>query len=280
MAQKDFTLKIPDENRHIRLRFNPAKNSEHQLQQLIIIATGLYSHMDKKSQSRLAKSYQQAGFSTLQFNFMGHGEGENKSDGKIENITLSSSIKDIKTVWDYSKGLPNIDTEHSVISANSYGGLISLLALEKNLISPESMVLVAPFSLDKFKPWVLPLRLISKLMPDKVSQILKLPVPNNLLSDFLKHHTNGMTKKDMLGSTAVHFFIGSRDNVSSPKDIKKWCRIFNSQTPSRTPFVDNTQAHCTVYKDVPHFKIPESVQKDITDRSIDFIKKTREIRSI
>ena len=276
----EFNLKVPNESRHIRLRLSVPNIASHQLRQLIIIATGLHSHMDKKSQVTTAESYQKAGFATLQFNFMGHGEQQNKSDGKIENVTMSSSLADLKTVWDYTQRLPeDIDSKHISISANSYGALISLMALEEKLISPDSMVLIAPFSLDKFRPWVLPLHLITKFMPDKVEKILKLPISAAMLTDFLRKHTKGMTKKDLLGHTAVRFFVGSADRISSLTDVQKWCRVFNAHTPADYPFVDNTQANYTVYEGVPHFNIPEQVQRDITTRSINFIRKTLEINT-
>ena len=276
---ENLKLKIPNEQRHISIRLSQPNGAIRQLRQLIIIATGLHSHMDKESQLETAETYQQAGFTTLQFNFMGHGEGQNKSEGEIKDLTLSSSIKDMKTVWDYSTHIPNIDPENTAINANSYGALISLLALEKGLIEPESMTLVAPFSLDKFKRWVLPLRLLLKLMPNKISKVLNLPVSSTMLVDFLKNHTHGMTKKDLLGSTAVHFFVGAEDTISSKSDIKRWCETFNSHTPSHTPFIDGIQSHCTVYEGVPHFKIPPSVHNDIMVKSINFIRKTRDIRS-
>ena len=69
----EFNLPIPNEHRNIRLRFvHPAKKSKN-LPQLIIIATGLYSQMDKTSQVKLAEDFQRAGFATLQFNFMALG---------------------------------------------------------------------------------------------------------------------------------------------------------------------------------------------------------------
>lgn len=276
---ENLKLEVPNEQRHINARLTYSKD-DFKSQQLIIIATGLYSHMDKLSQLKITESYQKAGFSTLQFNFMGHGEGQNKSGGEIKNLTLSSSIKDIKTVWDYSQNLSNIDTKSIAIGANSYGALISLLALEKRLISPESMVLVAPFSLDKFKPWIIPLGLISKLMPNTmISKILKLPISSLTIRDFLKYHRQAMTKKDLLGSTAVHFFVGDKDKISSPMDVKKWCHSFNDNSFSNSSFVDGVQAHCIVYEDVLHFEIPQKVQSDITKRSISFIKKTHDIKS-
>lgn len=279
MVVQNLKLKIPDEERHVVARLNYAENNVYKLQQLIIIATGLYSHMDKESQIKIADSYQQAGFATLQFNFMGHGENQNKSEGEIKDLTLSSSIKDIKTVWDYSTHLQNIDTNCIAINANSYGALISLLALEKRLITPETMVLVAPYSFDKFKPWILPLSLLAKLMPDKIAQILKLPVSSPMVCDFLKHHKHSMRKKDLLGSTAVHFFVGADDKISSPRDVKKWCKTFNANTSPDIPFVDNVQAHCSIYDNVPHFEIPQPVQEDIATKSINFIRETRTIRA-
>jgi len=275
---EDLKLEVPNEKRHISARLTYPKTDPKD-QQLIIIATGLYSHMDKSSQLKIAESYQKAGFSTLQFNFMGHGEGQNTSAGEIKNLTLSSSIKDIKTVWDYSMCLPNIDVNRIAISANSYGALVSLLALEKKLITPESMVLTAPFSLDKYKPWILPLGLISKLMPDTVSRILKLPIHSPMIRDYVKYHRHAMTKKDLLGSTAIHFFVGDKDKISSPTDIRKWCNSFNDNTSSNLSFVDGVQAHCIIYEGVPHFEIPQNVQSDITIRSINFIKRTHDIKS-
>ena len=280
MIKKDFSINIPNEGRVLRARLTCSQKTIAELQQLVIIATGLHSHMDKDSQRNLAETYQKAGFSTLQFNFMGHGKQQNQSDGKLEALTLSSSVDDLKAVWNYAKSLSSlINTSNIAITANSYGALVSLLALEEKIISPESMALTAPFSLEKFKPWILPLGLIEKLLPNKVAQFLKLPISSPMLKDFLKNHTNAISKKNLLGNTAVHFFVGSKDKLSSHKDIKKWCKKFNAETPENIEFVDNIQAHYMVYEDVPHFEIPEVVWNDMKHRAIDFIKKTRLIRS-
>lgn len=278
----EFNLPIQNEHRNIRLRFaRPAKKSKN-LPQLIIIATGLYSQIDKASQVKLAEDFQNAGFATLQFNFMAHGDKKNKSDGNIEDVTISSGIQDLKAVWDYAKNnlSQKVNTNDIAIAANSYGALVSLIALENNIISPESMVLTAPFSLDTAKRWLLPLRILAKLAPHKVSTILKMPPTSpKMLQDFFNNHTNAMTKKDLLGDTAVYFFIGAADKVSSCSDIKKWCKKFNSNQPANVPFVDNIQAHYKIYEDVPHFKIPDNVGQDIRKRSIEFIKKTHMIKT-
>jgi len=278
MIAQDFKLKVPGEERGIKARLH-LQDDQAKLKQLLIIATGLYSHMDKDSQINAAKSYQKAGFSTLQFNFMGHGEQQNKSDGDVKDMTISSSIKDMTTVWKYVQSTLNIEANHISISANSYGALISLLALEKRLITPESMVLVAPYSCDKLKSWALPLGLMVKLMPQTVIKALHLPVSPVMLKDFFRYHTKGMTKKDLLGSTAVHFFVGSADTIAPAKNVVKWSKTFNNQPLQNTPFVDDVQAHHIIYPGVKHFEIPPQTQRDILSRSIDFIEKTHQLRS-
>ena len=71
---KDLTIEIPQEKRHIKARLGHSDNPYSSPEQLIIIAAGLHSHMDKESQKKVAQSYQQAGFATLQFKFAGHGK--------------------------------------------------------------------------------------------------------------------------------------------------------------------------------------------------------------
>lgn len=278
MRETEFSLKIPNEKRHIKLRLVHPQHAKAQ-HQLVIIATGLHSHMDKESQTKLAKDYQDAGFSTLQFNFMGHGKDKNKSEGEINQITFSSGIKDLKTVWDYALTLSDkVDTDNIAIAANSYGAIVSLMALEQNIISPESMALISPLSLDRFKRWAWML----KLMPNLTLKLLKIPVSpsaKSLIKDFYENHTKAMSKKNLLGNTGVCFFIGSDDTIAPVSDIKRWCMVFNSQMPKNVQFVDNIQADVKIYNNVPHFVIPDKVAKDMRSRSIKFIKKMRDIRS-
>lgn len=278
MSKIEFCLQIPDENRHIRLRLVQPQYADAHCQ-LVIILTGFRSYMDKDSQTKLADDYQNAGFSTLQFNFMGHGKEQNKSEGNIEEITLSSGIKDLKTVWNYALTLSNkVDTKHIAIVANSYGAIVSLCALEKNIIAPESMVLTSPLMPDKFKrlSWLL------KLVPDLMLKLLKVPVDKStksLVKDFVKNHTKMISKKNFLGNVGVRFFVGSEDKIAPVSDIERLCNIFNSQMPKGVSFVDNVQADVKIYNKVKHFNIPDDVAKDMHQCSIEFIKKMRDIRS-
>ena len=278
MRETEFSLKIPNEKRHIKLRLVHPQHAKAQ-HQLVIIATGLHSHMDKESQTKLAQDYQDSGFSTLQFNFMGHGKDKNKSEGNIANVTFSSGIKDLKTVWDYALTLSDkIDTDNIAIVANSYGAIISLMALEQNIISPESMALISPLSLDRFKRWALML----KLMPALTLKLMKIPVSpsaKSLIKDFYENHANAMSKKNLLGNTGVRFYIGSDDTIAPVLDIKRWCKIFNSQMPKDISFVDNVQADVKIYNNVEHFNIPDDIAKDMRSRSIKFIKIMNDIRN-
>jgi len=275
MNKTDFDLKIPYESRSIRVRFALPKHATTKLPQLVIIATGYSSNMDRYNQLKLAKYFQNAGFATLQFNFMGHGTEKNKSDGNMQDATLTSSIKDLKSVWNYAKRhlSDKVDTKHIAIAANSYGALVSLRALEKNIIAPESMTLISPMVLDKYKPWFWILKYFVMLMPNLASKIFK--APKDFCLDISRHHTKVISKKNLLGNTAVYFLVGEKDKIAPYKYILKWCKMFNQYQPSNVPFVDNVQARCKIYANVPHFNIPENMLTDMHKRSIEFIKKTR-----
>ena len=279
MVKTDFSLVIPGENRNIKARLTVPKRVNKNLPQLIIIATGLASHIDRDGQKSLAKSYQKAGFATLQFNFMAHGENENKSDGKMEQVTVSSGIKDLKTVWDYAKTLSGkVNTKDIVISASSYGAIVSLIALENKLISPESMVLLAPFTWEYVKAKGLLVKWLTIYAPSLAVKIFKISVHPALARDVAKNYFDAISKKGLLGNTAVYFFVGSSDKISSSSEIKKWCKQFNSQQPADVPFVDNVQALYKIYNNVKHFKMPDNISKDMHKRSIEFIKKTHQKR--
>ena len=279
MISQEFDIQIPNEGRHIKARLNyTPKHSS--LQKLIILATGLNSHMDKKTQIDVAKSFHKAGFATLQFNFMAHGEGKNRSEGALSNVTLSSSIQDISAVWSYTKTnlSQQIDTESISVNASSYGGLITLMALEKEKIHPESIVTLAPFSLEKLKTLTITLKKNGNLRPEEISKITKLPISVNMFNDFFKNHRHAIEKKNLLGTTAIQFFIGEQDKISSLKDIQMWCQRFNREKPSNIPFINNQPADYTVYPEMAHFEIPPTTQQDIQRRSIWFIKKTLDLR--
>ena len=276
MPKEIFKLEIPKEKRKISVTLTSPPGDLSKLQWVIMLH-GLYSKMD--GQEEVARTYNNAGLGTLQPIFKGHGEGENKSDGELQNVTLSSGISDLKTTYDYATQKLSIPERNLVIGANSYGALVALLAMNQRLISPESMILVAPFSLNRFRPWIPLLRFIKKIPGGLDFLSKKVKISPALISDYLQNHTHPF-RKDLFGSTAVHFFVGANDrHISDPNWICRFCETNNKNSPTNVPFVDGTQAHCTIYPGLGHGRMPKKESEISMKESIAFIKATHALRN-
>ena len=271
MADTDFKLYVPEDARKIACRFRLPSVGENR-PPLMIMATGLYSYMDKESQEAVAQRYLGAGFAVLQFNFMGHGYPPYKSDGDIKDITLSSSIDDLTTVWNYSRQLSGIvDTNHTVIQATSYGALTAMMAEEQGKIAPEAMISISPYSFYKLKPWALPLSVVGHALPNGLKRALHFNIPLKLLDDFRENHPNALKKKGFMGNTAIYFFVGEDDKISSAETVKSWTNMINNDADIGYP--GGRQAHYTIYPGVKHFYMPPEVGEDIFQESLRFLKK-------
>ena len=270
MADTNFKLYVPEGTRKIACRFRLPSVGEKR-PPLMIMATGLYSYMDKESQEAVAQRYLGAGFAVLQFNFMGHGYPPYKSDGDIKDITLSSSINDLTAVWNYSRQLSEVvNTDHTVLQATSYGALTAMMAEEQGKIAPEAMISISPYSFYKLKPWALPLSIVGHILPNEVKKALHFNIPVKLLDDFMENHPNALKKKGFMGNTAIHFFVGEDDKISSAETVKSWTNMINYDADIGYP--GGRQAQYTIYPGVKHFYMPEEVGKDIFRTSLRFVK--------
>ncbi len=281
MKKIDFKIKIPDKKRRIYARwtYDESKVKEGIKQPLVVFCTGFNSNIEKNSHTNLVHFFNQQGFSTLQFNFCGHGKGVFKSDGSLNEVTLTTGIEDLTAVWNYTRNhlSATTDIEHMFIHANSYGALVSLLAVESGKIQPQSMVLVSPFSFDKFRPYILPISMISKIFPNFVHKVTGLPISDAMVQDIQKNHRHFLENIN-LGKTPVYFFIGSDDPVADPKTIEKWWNIINKTQKNSSDFIGGWQAHLGIYRGAKHFILPKGVQRDINRRSLEYFNGYRNLR--
>ena len=282
---------VPEEDRTIEAEFSCRPSQR--LRQLIIMLHGLNSSMEEASQMALARTYQDAGFATLRANFMGHGE-RYKSQGKIEDTNITSNLYDVKALWKYAQEhlLARIDPSSVAISASSYGALVSLIALEKKIISPESMVLMAPFWLDAYqKPTLLPVSLLAKLMPRSVLDALLTPVLKKafpelgergvhpaLVSDFFKHHMHALKRPELLRNTsAIALMCGTNDTVSPIGQAQSFRDRVNQQK-AHGPFIDDQQVKLYSLQ-AGHDNMPSKVFSKRNQLAVQFIQKTRALRA-
>ncbi len=106
---------------------------------LVILCHGFRSGKDEKSITSLAGALEKSGFSTLRFDFNGHGE----SQGDFRELTVTRALQDLHAILDYAR--TQFPARKISLVASSLGGMVALLASQKNR-SISTLVLKSPVS--------------------------------------------------------------------------------------------------------------------------------------
>lgn len=115
---------------------------------MVILMHGIFSSKDYVPIPSIAKGLAKAGIASIRFDFDGHG----KSEGRMQDMTIEKELADAKAIWDYVRSLPYVNGIG--LLGHSQGGVIASmtagrLAMEKDGIAPEGVVLIAPGSVIK-----------------------------------------------------------------------------------------------------------------------------------
>lgn len=88
---------------------------------LVLLNHGYASSFAKHSETTtiLAERLAQANIASIRFDFRGHG----LSDGELREVTLSSGISDLETIYAWAK--EKLTFEKVAVMGNSYGGFIA-----------------------------------------------------------------------------------------------------------------------------------------------------------
>ena len=94
----------------------------------VIMSHGLEGSKDGKKWLLLASRLYQSGFSYLRFNYRGCGEGNEASEGKFEDTTLSGRIQDYQAAIDF--------VNSNAVDRNRIAGRLREARREKNQSRP------------------------------------------------------------------------------------------------------------------------------------------------
>ncbi|MCL2673477.1 MAG: lysophospholipase [Alphaproteobacteria bacterium] len=187
----------------------------------VVIAHGFASHIDKPGMGRLVDLFKSSGFGGGCFNFHGHGKGESKSYGRLEKSTISLGVQDICDVWGYVKR--KLRPEKMVFYGSSFGASCGLWAALRGGISPDFMILHAPVTYQRMKPYKGLLKVFSHLAPlfSKISPKLAALNPHMVGDVTASYLDTPVMAKDLQGC-GVFMFTDSQDAVSQGKELAKW----------------------------------------------------------
>lgn len=111
----------------------------------IIALHGLESSKESRKWLMFESKLYNEGYALLRFNFRGCGEGLEKSDGRFEDTTLTSRIKDFKAALKFLKSC-KVNVNKIGVVGSSFGGMVAIAAREESV---KALVTIAtPYKID------------------------------------------------------------------------------------------------------------------------------------
>lgn len=120
----------------------------------VVCLHGLESSKDTTKWLSFASRLQEKGYACLRFNFRGCGEGEEKSEGRFEDVSLSARIKDYKAALKFLEATGKVDMSRLGVVGSSFGGMTAIAAKERRVKA--MVVLASPYKIPRFDKPIIP----------------------------------------------------------------------------------------------------------------------------
>lgn len=142
-GRKEYLVQGPKGGLSVRVElpdgFDPGKDTCPG----VILMHGVIATKERAPLRRIARSLRKEGIATIRFDFNGQG----RSEGKCEEMTLPLEIEDALAVWRYTRSLPFAGPV--VLLGHSMGGVVASMAAGRLAAAgtpPAGLVLLAPGS--------------------------------------------------------------------------------------------------------------------------------------
>lgn len=128
--------RVKGDGGHLALRFlTPAAPDEWPV---VIVVHGLRESKESLSNLAIAEGLIDAGFAVVLFDLSGHGESTAKGR------TVDDFADDLGAVAEWVSAQPELDTHRVGVTGSNFGGLAVACAIQRDLIQPRAVVLLAP----------------------------------------------------------------------------------------------------------------------------------------
>lgn len=190
----------------------------------VIMSHGLEGSKDGAKWQLLATKLYEAGIASLRFNYRGCGHGEDKSQGKFEETTLSGRIQDFRAALDFIEGTA-VDSSRLGVVGSSLGGIVAMAAWDKRIKAVVAMATPYQFSTSTEK----------QLRHIKDAECFNLPSGRKIRTEFLSElwchdtgHDVGMVKCPLLiihGSADKDVPVDDAQRLYEKANEPKWLEI-------------------------------------------------------
>lgn len=190
------------QNENLVCELNKPKNSIENRPSILILHA-LTGKKENKTINFLAKNLPNYCYTTIQFDFSGHGE----SEGKLEEATISKQIADIKSIL---SNLNEIDTKEVILIGNSFS-VITALAFARNKKSVAALILLSGRA--NYMEYINSL----KKVENKYKLFEEIFIDENFVKDYKRYNPLKIIKKINIPVLIIH---GGNDEVIPKEDAQ------------------------------------------------------------
>ena len=99
----------------------------------VITLHGLESSKDSGKWPTIASRLYDEGYACLRFNFRGCGEGPERSEGRLEDVSLTGRIKDYSAALQFLQDTGRVNMHRLGVIGSSFGGMVAVAAHDKRV---------------------------------------------------------------------------------------------------------------------------------------------------
>ncbi len=168
----------------------------------IVMLHGFTANKDLNFWKKIATGFVKSEYSCLSFNFRGCGEGDQKSEGKFENTTLTDRIQDYKAAMNFLREGDILSPDSIGVFGHSLGGMVAICSKDQRA---ESVVTMGtPFQVPRYG---------EPKLPERDGEYYKLPSGRKFKKQFYSDMKRYDTKECIKEISPVRIIHGSCDEI-------------------------------------------------------------------
>lgn len=215
----------------------------------IVMLHGFTADKDLEFWREIASNFFERGFNCLRFNFRGCGERKEKSQGKFENTTLTSRIKDYKSALNFIENSSKVNSSKIGVLGHSLGGMVAISGKDERVDS--IVTLGTPYKVPRYD---------EPELPEKVGDYYLMPSGVKFKKEFYEDIKRYDMGRDIQKAPPIRVIHGTSDEIVPIDHAEKLHE--KAREPKSLKIVSNAN----------HLFSDEKPLKEAVDLAVDWFK--------
>ena len=168
----------------------------------VVALHGLLGDKDEGIWPIISSRLYDEGYACFRFNFRSCGSGDEKSEGRFEDITLSKRIRDFEKALDFLEKGAVVDMDRIGVVGSSVGGMTAIAAKDARVGAIVTMG--SPYKIPRYD---------EPRIPEKRGEYYVLPSGKNFKSDFYDDMASYDLLEDIKESPPILIIQGGSDET-------------------------------------------------------------------